>query len=67
MHTVAVVPARGGSKTVPLKNIRDVSAEIAAAVAEVAYQRDLARRPRPENLLEYIRSQMYSPDYEEYV
>jgi malate dehydrogenase (oxaloacetate-decarboxylating)(NADP+) len=51
----------------PLTRIRDVSARIAVAVAEVAYERDLARAPRPADLLAYVRSHMYEPVYEEYV
>jgi malate dehydrogenase (oxaloacetate-decarboxylating)(NADP+) len=48
----------------PLSTIRAVSAKIAVAVAEVAYARGLARYPRPVDLLEYIKSQMYEPSYE---
>ena len=40
-----------GSLYPPLANIRAVSARIAVAVAEVAYQRGLAAKPRPANLL----------------
>jgi malate dehydrogenase (oxaloacetate-decarboxylating)(NADP+) len=36
-----------GSLYPPLANIRAVSARIAVAVAEVAYQRGLATKPRP--------------------
>lgn len=50
-----------------LTEIREVSARIATAVAEVAYEQGLAREPRPPDLLEYIRSQMYVPIYEDYV
>jgi len=46
-----------------LRNIRDVSAQIAVAVAEVAYAQGLARVPRPQNLEAHIRSTMYSPVY----
>ena len=51
----------------PLARIREVSAAVAAAVAEVAYQRDLATKPRPEDLLAYIKSLMYEPKYQSYV
>jgi malate dehydrogenase (oxaloacetate-decarboxylating)(NADP+) len=51
----------------PLSRIRDVSAAIATGVAEVAYRRGLAARPRPDDLLAFIRSQMYLPAYESYV
>jgi malate dehydrogenase (oxaloacetate-decarboxylating)(NADP+) len=50
-----------------LSNIREVSARIAAAVAETAYWHGLARLPKPDNMLEYARSAMYQPTYEEYV
>jgi len=52
-----------GSLYPPLANIRAVSARIAAAVAEVAYQRGLAAKPRPANLLEFVQTQMYDPHY----
>jgi malate dehydrogenase (oxaloacetate-decarboxylating)(NADP+) len=47
-----------------LTRIRDVSAQIALAVAEVAYTRNLARRAKPDDLLAYIRSLMFEPNYE---
>jgi malate dehydrogenase (oxaloacetate-decarboxylating)(NADP+) len=50
-----------------LSQIRRVSAQIALAVAEVAYKRGLAQHPRPADLLGYIESQMYEPNYESYV
>jgi malate dehydrogenase (oxaloacetate-decarboxylating)(NADP+) len=49
-----------------LTRIRHVSAVIAAAVAEVAFNRGLARMPKPDNLLTYIKSQMYDPKYDHY-
>jgi len=52
-----------GSLYPPLTNIRAVSARIAAAVAEVAYRRGLATKPRPANLLEFVQKQMYDPHY----
>ncbi len=51
----------------PLSKIRDVSAKIAAAVAEVAYNRDLAMTMRPDDLQTYIRSRMYEPKYQSFV
>lgn len=51
----------------PLPRVREVSAIIAAAVAETAYDQGLAGKPRPENILDYVRSQMYDPAYESYV
>ena len=51
----------------PLRRIRETSASIATAVAEVAYRRDLATRARPQDLKSFIESQMYQPDYRNYV
>jgi malate dehydrogenase (oxaloacetate-decarboxylating)(NADP+) len=51
----------------PLSRIREVSASIAVAVAEVAYHYGLAMAPKPDDLLAYIKSQMYEPTYESYV
>ena len=56
-----------GSIFPPLARIREVSAAIAVAVAEVAYRRDLATKPRPEDLSTYIKSLMYEPKYQNYV
>jgi malate dehydrogenase (oxaloacetate-decarboxylating)(NADP+) len=56
-----------GSLFPPLPKIREVSAAIAAAVAEVAYQRGLATVPKPDDLLAFIKSQMYAPQYLSYV
>jgi malate dehydrogenase (oxaloacetate-decarboxylating)(NADP+) len=55
-----------GSLYPALKRIRDVSAHIAAAVAEVAYARRLTAQRKPAKLLAYIRSQMYEPAYPKY-
>jgi malate dehydrogenase (oxaloacetate-decarboxylating)(NADP+) len=52
-----------GSLYPPLSRVREVSAHIATAVAEVAYERKLAVTPRPADLAAYIRSQMYDPHY----
>ena len=46
-----------------LKRIREVSVAIGTAVAEVAYQQELARVPRPDNLAEFVQAQMYHPSY----
>jgi malate dehydrogenase (oxaloacetate-decarboxylating)(NADP+) len=51
-----------------LTKIRDVSLQIAVAVAELAYERGLATKERPEVPLEdYIRSRMYDPEYRNYI
>ena len=56
-----------GSLYPPLNGVREVSAHIGAAVAEVAFRRGLATHDRPDDLLEFIRSQMYDPRYVSYV
>lgn len=50
----------------PLTRIREVSAEVAIAVAEVAWEQGLATTPRPDDPATYIRSQMYVPEYPVY-
>ena len=52
-----------GSLYPALPRIREVSAHIAAAVAEVAYKRGLAAGQAPNDLLAYVQSQMYDPHY----
>jgi malate dehydrogenase (oxaloacetate-decarboxylating)(NADP+) len=56
-----------GSLYPPLNRVRDVSAKIATAVAEVAFREGLADIERPDDLLGYVRSQMYEPVYASYV
>ena len=56
-----------GSLFPPLKNVRDVSAQIAAAVVGVAFREGLARVPEPSDPLEFVTSQMYDPKYATYV
>lgn len=51
----------------PLSRIREVSAKLAAAVAEVAYSRGLATEPEPEDLLTAVRHAMYQPVYDQYL
>jgi malate dehydrogenase (oxaloacetate-decarboxylating)(NADP+) len=55
-----------GSLYPPLAAIREVSANIAAAVAEIGYKRGLAGVPRPADLPAFIRSRMYEPTYRDY-
>lgn len=50
-----------GSLYPPLREIREVSAAIAVAVAEVAHAQGLARVPRPDDLEATVRGLMYSP------
>jgi len=49
-----------------LSKIRDVSAKIAVAVAQIAYDRGLAQRERPADLMADIRARMYEPVYPSY-
>lgn len=51
----------------PLPRIREVSLEVAVAVAEVAYTKGLAAKPRPDDLAASIRSLMFEPDYQSYM
>ena len=47
-----------------LSNIRTVSANIAVAVADLAFQQGFAGVERPEHLDAWIFAQMYQPDYD---
>ncbi|XP_013783386.1 NADP-dependent malic enzyme-like [Limulus polyphemus] len=49
----------------PLKNIRDVSVQIAAKVAQFLYVEGMAtRRPEPDDKVAFLRSKQYTADYE---
>ncbi len=50
----------------PLQKIRDVSLQIAAAVAGAAYDAGFAQAPRPADLVADIRSRMFEPVYPDY-
>ena len=56
-----------GSLYPALPRIREVSAHIAAAVAQIAYQHGLAAGPAPNDLLAHVQSHMYDPRYCDYV
>ncbi|MCG6876591.1 MAG: NAD-dependent malic enzyme [Betaproteobacteria bacterium] len=56
-----------GSLYPALARVREVSAHIATAVAEVAFARGLAGVDRPADVQAYVRSQMYDPSYKSYV
>jgi malate dehydrogenase (oxaloacetate-decarboxylating)(NADP+) len=56
-----------GSVLPPLEQIRDVSATIATAVAEYAWAEKLGTKDRPNDVMGYIRTKMYDPQYESYV
>jgi malate dehydrogenase (oxaloacetate-decarboxylating)(NADP+) len=56
-----------GSLYPPLARVREVSARIAAAVADVAFDTGLAGIARPDDTLALVRRQMYEPVYRQYV
>ena len=66
-HTLATLVSeedlKQGSLYPALPRIREVSAHIAAAVAEIAYNRGFATGQAPKDLLAYVQSQMYDPRY----
>jgi len=66
-HTLANLVTKAdleqGSLYPALPRIREVSAHIAAAVAETAYKNGLAGKPRPADVLADVRSQMFDPHY----
>jgi malate dehydrogenase (oxaloacetate-decarboxylating)(NADP+) len=66
-HLVTESDLAQGSLYPALSRTREVSAHIAAAVAESAYATGVADRTRPSDLLQDVSSQMYDPAYESYV
>lgn len=62
-HDVTETDLAQGSLYPALTRIREVSANIAAAVARVAYQRDLASAQAPDDINAHVQSQMYDPRY----
>jgi malate dehydrogenase (oxaloacetate-decarboxylating)(NADP+) len=50
-----------------LVRIRAVSARIATAVADIAFQRGLTDLPKPPDLAAHVRSAMFDPHYPAYV
>jgi malate dehydrogenase (oxaloacetate-decarboxylating)(NADP+) len=63
-NEVTAASLEEGSIYPPLRDIREVSIAIAIAVAEVAYDQNLAREPRQDDLEAQIRSQIYSVAYD---
>ena len=47
----------------PMANIREASVEVAIRVAELIFDRGLARVPRPADVGEFVRSKVYDPAY----
>jgi malate dehydrogenase (oxaloacetate-decarboxylating)(NADP+) len=62
-HLVSEADIEQGSLYPALPRIREVSAHIAAAVAEVAYKRGVAAGPVPNDLMAHVQSYMYDPHY----
>jgi len=62
-NSVSEEDLKQGSLYPALPRIREVSAQIGAAVADVAYQRGLAAGPPPNDTISFIQSQMYDPHY----
>jgi malate dehydrogenase (oxaloacetate-decarboxylating)(NADP+) len=66
-HLVTELDLEQGSLYPALPRIREVSAHIAVAVAQVAYTRGLAVEEEPKDIVGHVRSQMYEPRYCSYV
>jgi malate dehydrogenase (oxaloacetate-decarboxylating)(NADP+) len=66
--TTSVESLSSGSLFPPLTQIRQVSAAIATAVAELAYEQGLATKQAPADmaLADHVREQMYEPVYPSY-
>ena len=50
-----------------LARIREVSRDIAVAVAEFAYEHGLATKPRPRDIPAAVQEAIYDPEYAEYI
>jgi malate dehydrogenase (oxaloacetate-decarboxylating)(NADP+) len=66
-HMVSKSDIERGTIFPSLSSIREVSGAIATAVAEEAYESNLATAPRPKDLASHVRSLMYQPCYRSYV
>jgi len=62
-NAVSEADLKQGGLYPALPRIREVSAQIGAAVAGVAYQRGLAQGPTPNDLIGIVQAQMYDPRY----
>jgi malate dehydrogenase (oxaloacetate-decarboxylating)(NADP+) len=65
-HDVTEPDLAQGSLYPALPRIREVSANIATRVAEVAYRRGLTRGREPHDVAAHVKSQMYEPKYPRY-
>lgn len=61
---VSAADLEHGSLYPPITDIREVSANIALAVAEKAYEQGVAKLERPDDLDLHLRSTMYWPSYD---
>ena len=66
-HLVTESDLEQGSLYPALPRIREVSAQIATAVADTAYKNGLAGKAKPQDVLADVQSQMYDPHYKSYV
>ena len=66
-HLVTESDLEQGSLYPALPRIREVSANIATAVADTAYKNGLAGKSRPQDVMADVQSQMYDPHYQSYV
>jgi malate dehydrogenase (oxaloacetate-decarboxylating)(NADP+) len=66
-HMVTEEELASGTIYPDLARIRQISLAIATAVAGLAWDQGLARFAQPTDIPQYIRNQMYQPDYRPYV
>ena len=66
-HDVTETDLKQGSLYPALPRIREVSANIASAVARVAHQGKLATGGAPDDIAAHVQGQMYDPRYESYL
>ncbi|MDH3288938.1 MAG: NAD-dependent malic enzyme [Betaproteobacteria bacterium] len=66
-HDVTETDLAQGSLYPALPRIREVSGNIAIAVAEVAHRRSLSTGAAPSDLAAHIKAQMYDPRYQSYI
>ncbi len=66
-HLVTEADLEQGSLYPALPRIREVSVQIATAVANAAYNGGLAGKMKPRDVLADVQSQMYDPRYQSYL
>ncbi len=66
-HDVTETDLAQGSLYPALPRIREVSGNIAAAVAQVAYRRSLSTGAVPTDIAAHVKAQMYDPHYQSYL